>query len=47
MDVDECTETPDVCGSNATCTNSNGSFMCTCNPGYTRNGTVCSSRCGC
>ncbi len=33
-DVDECTETPDICGDHATCTNEIGSYNCECHSGY-------------
>lgn len=38
-DIDECATNP--CDTNANCTNSAGSFTCTCNTGYTGNGTFC------
>ena len=39
-DIDEC-ETG-ICGSNATCLNTPGSFICTCNEGYyLANGHIC------
>ena len=40
LDIDECSSTID-CDSNAACTNTPGSFTCTCNQGYTGNGTTC------
>ena len=39
-DIDECADAT-TCDSNATCTNTPGSFTCTCNQGYTGNGTTC------
>jgi hypothetical protein len=29
------------CAINATCTDNEGSFVCTCNAGHTGNGTIC------
>ena len=40
-DVDECTEDYDDCDTNAECTNTPGSFECTCNIGYTGDGVTC------
>lgn len=33
-DIDECQQTPSVCKHGGTCTNTPGSFYCTCRPGY-------------
>ena len=39
-DVDECVlQSP--CDSNATCTNTPGSYTCVCNEGYTGDGVTC------
>ena len=43
-DIDECTEELDLCDSNANCTNTVGSYTCMCNPGYSGDGIVCSSK---
>ena len=44
LDINECTEVGmNDCDSNATCTDIVGSFTCTCNQGYTGNGTTCTS----
>lgn len=41
LDVDECLSNLDNCSNNATCTNTIGSFNCSCNRGYQGNGTTC------
>lgn len=38
-DVDECVNDAAICGPNANCTNSVGSYSCTCFPGYRLNNT--------
>ena len=38
-DINECANAT-TCDSNANCTNTPGSFTCTCNHGYTGNGTT-------
>uniref|UniRef100_A0A8C9VUW4 Adhesion G protein-coupled receptor L4 n=1 Tax=Scleropages formosus TaxID=113540 RepID=A0A8C9VUW4_SCLFO len=49
-DDDECQNVTDICGKNANCTNTLGSYFCTCNPGFkstglssfqTNDGTLC------
>ena len=40
-DIDECLTYP--CDSNATCNNTDGSYICTCNTGYTGSGEICES----
>ena len=45
-DIDECTENTDNCHADATCTNSVGSFSCSCNTGYTGDGVSCSGMLG-
>ncbi|XP_044850454.1 adhesion G protein-coupled receptor E3-like [Mauremys mutica] len=43
-DIDECNKTPDICGPNATCINTIGSYRCECRAGYVpsnRNTTLC------
>lgn len=39
-DVDECS-LPGVCDAAADCHNTNGSFTCVCQPGYSGNGFKC------
>ena len=43
-DVDECERNEDNCHENANCTNTEGSFTCFCNPGYTGDGINCTSK---
>ena len=43
-DIDECADATNNCDSNATCINTPGSFTCTCNQGYTGNGTTCEGK---
>ena len=40
-DVDECQETPHVCGANSTCINTNGGFICGCEAGFEMVGGSC------
>ena len=40
-DIDECAAGLDNCDSNATCTNTDGSFICTCKIGFDGDGTTC------
>ena len=42
-DIDECAANPGPCSINATCSNSAGSFTCTCNQGYSGDGVTCES----
>ncbi|XP_030401284.1 CD97 antigen-like isoform X3 [Gopherus evgoodei] len=44
QDIHECNKTRDICGPNATCINTNGSYWCECQAGYVpsnRNTTLC------
>ena len=41
-DIDECAVGLDSCDANAGCTNTDGSYECTCNSGYTGSGLSCS-----
>ena len=40
-DIDECAADPSPCDENADCTNSDGSYSCTCKQGFTGNGASC------
>ena len=46
-DVDECEEGTHGCHSNATCTNSIGSYQCACVDGFTGDGRECQGVCVC
>ena len=41
-DINECDNGSNDCHVNANCTNTVGSFLCTCNAGYTGDGRICS-----
>ena len=41
VDVDECTAGTDNCDPNAVCINTAGGYTCTCNSGYSGDGTSC------
>ena len=40
VDINECDDAT-ACHDSATCTNTEGSYSCACNEGYTGNGRVC------
>ena len=40
-DIDECGTGNDNCAEQASCMNTDGSFMCTCHTGYNGNGVTC------
>ena len=40
-DINECLVDPSPCADNAACANTDGSYACTCEEGYTGNGTYC------
>ena len=44
VDVNECTTDAHSCNVNAYCNNTNGSYNCTCNPGYSGNGISCTGK---
>ena len=43
-DIDECSEGIDTCASNATCTNTEGNYNCSCDTGYHGDGFYCESK---
>ena len=43
-EVDECAVGSDSCHDNATCHNTQGSYSCSCNTGFTGNGFSCTSK---
>lgn len=46
LDIDECGTNMNDCNpENGTCTNTEGSFNCTCNVGYGGDGINCTSEC--
>ena len=44
LDIDECNSSSPVCDINATCSNTRGSYYCTCKVGYTGDGKTCQGR---
>ncbi len=43
-DIDECTTNNDNCDQDATCTNTIGSFTCTCNTGFFGDDVTCTGK---
>ena len=41
-DINECMEYDDLCAVNATCTNTIGTYQCSCDTGFTGDGVSCS-----
>ena len=46
VDVDECAENNGGCSPLANCTNSPGTYACTCLPGYIGDGVNCTGKSG-
>ena len=44
-DVNECANNTHNCDVNAYCNDTEGSFFCSCNRGYSGNGTYCTGKC--
>ena len=45
VDINECgSDDFNNCDENAQCTNTEGSYTCSCNPGYTGDGIICASK---
>ena len=44
LDIDECTSKIHNCDRNALCKNTEGSFTCTCKPGYKGDGKKCNGK---
>ena len=47
LDINECTRREDTCSDFAQCSNTIGSFECSCLPGYQGDGRVCRGQLGC
>ena len=43
LDINECEMVISPCDGNATCIDTEGSFLCVCNSGYSGNGSFCAS----
>ena len=44
-EINECDVGLDNCGVNASCANTDGSFTCSCDTGYSGDGINCSGKC--
>ena len=44
LDIDECAANTHDCAAEATCTNNEGSFICTCLDGFQGNGNTCKGK---
>ena len=43
LDINECENATEICDSNATCSDTQGSYECMCNTGYSGDGLSCTS----
>ena len=41
LDIEECATEKDNCHADANCTNTKGSFFCTCHTGFSGDGVMC------
>jgi len=46
LDINECLTNNGGCSIDAQCTNTIGSFLCTCNAGFSGNGSICTGKVG-
>ena len=44
IDINECVQQTHTCDINATCQDTEGSFLCSCNVGFAGNGNNCSGK---
>ena len=44
LDIEECATETDNCHVDANCTNTKGSFYCTCHTGYSGDGVICKGK---
>ena len=44
IDINECSASPSVCDRNANCQNTKGSYLCSCNVGFTGDGKTCKGK---
>ena len=41
IDINECVISPSICHVNANCQNNEGSYLCSCKPGFNGDGKTC------
>ena len=44
VDIDECSTNSHSCDVNAVCNNTDGSYICACNSGYSGDGNTCTGK---